>query len=589
MKRRSLLSVATALRPVMLFLTAAAVVTLTVAPHGARALVAGAVSSGRAASAGQARSGSSAANPASEQAVTGGNAGIPWAPQWSSEQPGTPTGDGDTWYNTWADDGNIYATSDDSLGFNTACNSNIVVNELTGNDPSELASPFSNCMTAYGSEGAKQNYHDGRTWKTSGIISVDRTLYVVVSRQQDAEGGYPNGFQPSADASIIKSADHGRTWSNSFGATDDPNGAAPPPDPNGRGAEAMFPGSSFATPEFINYGQDDDPASTADGGDQYVYAISNDGFAYDGSYMILGRVPRGKIGDLNAADWQFYTGPPGGSGSNPGNWSSNVRAATHIISAPHQLSQSGVQHISALHEYIMTDFYYPFNAQWPKQGITAHTTWSFYQAPHPWGPWTKFYSQPTVQCYMSCDPASASPIGLYFPALVSKFTDMDGLSDVIFSPGDWNDRHRPEQNWYKLHAFPFTLTTTTSRVIDDTMMPGTYTGNWESDYRLGGYYDNSVHYAAQSGATASYTFYGDSIAWVGGKGANYGYARVPVDGGTPVLVDTYAPQQEKQQVLFEKDGLSNGKHTLTITVTGQKDSASSGIQVDIDAFIVGHQ
>lgn len=131
----------------------------------------------------------------------------------------------------------------------------------------------------------------------------------------------------------------------------------------------MFPGTTFGTPAFIQYGQDDNPASTVDGGDKYVYAISNNGFAYDGSYYILGRVPRSKIGDLNAAD-----------------------------------------------------------------------------------------------CYAS----------------------------------------------------------------------------------------------------------------------------VAVDQAPPVLVDTYAPQWEKQQVLVTKDGLSDGKHTITITVTSKQDADSTGIRQDIDAFIVGH-
>ena len=100
-----------------------------------------------------------------------------------------------------------------------------------------------------------------------------------------------NGLQPSEDAVIIKTSDHGRHWSNAFGTTNDPNGAAPPMGSNGH-PQATFPGSSFANPFFINYGQDDNTASTADGGDTYVYAASTNGVAYDGSKMLLGRVPR---------------------------------------------------------------------------------------------------------------------------------------------------------------------------------------------------------------------------------------------------------------------------------------------------------
>ena len=58
-----------------------------------------------------------------------------------------------------------------------------------------------------------------------------------------------------------------------------------------------------------------------------------------------------------------------------------------------------------------------------------------------------------------------------------------------------------------------------------------------------------------------------------GENTDHGYAEVSIDGGPPTSVDTYAPQQEEQQILFEKDGLSDGRHTITITVGSQKDGA----------------
>ena len=540
---------------------------------------------------------SAASTAAATGPITGGTVGIPQT--WATGIPGGDTEgtsgkitNGDTWYNTWADDGNIYATSDDSNGFNGTCSNNFTVNELTGNNPSQLASPFTNCMTSYGGEGAQQDYNDGYTWKTDGIISVSGTLYVAVARQQDATGGWPNGLQPSADASIIKSTDHGRTWSNSFGTTDDPNGAVPPPSPSGHGAEAMFPGSTFATPEFIQYGQDDNLASTADGGDKYVYAISNNGYAYDGSYMILGRVLQSQIGDLNAADWQYYTGAPGEDGMNSANWSSDVTKATHILTAPHRLSQSGVQYDQALHEYIMTSFYYPFvqsfmNFGTAKGGAASQSNWDFYEAPHPWGPWTRFFDERTTQCYFSCDPSNASDLGLYDPDLVSKFIHMDGLSNVIFSTGDFNAVNHPNDYMYRLHAFPFTLTTAHQQVIDDmTALPVGATG-WGVTHAGAGYYDNTYHVSSTPGGSVTYTFYGNSIAWVGAKNTNHGYAQVSIDGGPPATVDGYAPQLENQQIIYEKGGLSNGKHTITVTVTANKNPASTGLNQDIDAFIVG--
>jgi hypothetical protein len=505
--------------------------------------------------------------------ITGASVGIPHT--WPS------SGSGDSWYNTWAGDGNIYATSDDSRGFNGTCKSNVVVNEFTGSDPASLASPYANCMRSYGHQADHQNYKDRRTWKAESIVSVAGTLYLVVARQGGHDVNH-GGYQSAHDASIIKSTDDGRTWSNGFGATGDPNGAAPPPNPSGTGAKSMFP-NAFTMPEFINYGRDDNAASTADGGDKYVYAISNDGWAYDGNYLILGRVLRSKIADLNAADWQFYTGPPGGQGLSSADWSSGVSGATHVISAAHQLSQSSVTYIPGLRRYVLTSFYYPLHSNWPD---SAHTTWAFYQAPHPWGPWTLFYSRAAVECYFSCDRASASPLGLYDPALVPKFVAMGGLTSIVFTSGDWLTKIRPDDELYRLHEFPLALSTTTAaKVIDDTA--ATYGGRWFTSYDSGVSYDYTVHSSAAAGASATFRFTGDSIAWVGTKDSTHGYARVSVDRGPAVLVDTYAPTREPQQVLYKRSGLAPGTHTITITVTSQKDPAATNTFQDVDAFIVG--
>jgi hypothetical protein len=39
--------------------------------------------------------------------------------------------------------------------------------------------------------------------------------------------------------------------------------------------------------------------------------------------------------------------------------------------------------------------------------------------------------------------------------------------------------------------------------------------------------------------------------------------------------------------LFQRTGLSPGPHTITITDTADKNPASSGTYLDVDAFVVG--
>ncbi len=405
--------------------------------------------------------------------ITGGTLGTPFVYGGCNEQ--NPPSGGDTWYNTWADDGNIYVTSDDSAGFDITCQggsfqshcpgggSNLVVNEVEGVDPDNLSSPFTNCMTSYGlpgTRGDQTDCPDNDTWKSGGIISVSGTLYLVVSRQSDSANQYPGGYQATEDASIIKSTDHGRTWTSTWTSTPDSTGAAPPCNAETGHYNAMFPGSRFANIFFINYGQDDAASSATDGngGDSYVYAMANDGFAYDGSSEILGRVLKSEIGSLDPTDWQFYenNGFSGGSGNDSRNWTSNMNQATLLITAPNQLSQASVQYIPGLQRYVLTSFYYPFNQCWPFASQlqnsncngadeTRTTTLSFYQSPTPWGPWTRFYNQ-------------SNGFGWYDPNLVSKFIGVDGLSETLFTSGDFGCAFTggcPAADTVSLHAVPF--------------------------------------------------------------------------------------------------------------------------------------
>jgi hypothetical protein len=65
----------------------------------------------------------------------------------------------------------------------------------------------------------------------------------------------------------------------------------------------MFPGSYFAAPYFIGYGG---RRPSTDGADQYVYAISNNGFWDNGDRLFLGRVRRDRIGLLRGMIGNFW-------------------------------------------------------------------------------------------------------------------------------------------------------------------------------------------------------------------------------------------------------------------------------------------
>ena len=89
-----------------------------------------------------------------------------------------------------------------------------------------------------------------------------------------------------------------------------------------------------------------------------------------------------------------------------------------------------------------------------------------------------------------------------------------------------------------------------------------------------------------AGATATLRFRGTGVSWIGYRGPDAGTAVVSIDGGTPTPIETYSPEIKVQEVVFTATGLADTSHTLTITVTGQKNAASSAAKVYVDAFDV---
>lgn len=123
-----------------------------------------------------------------------------------------PGSHGDTWVAALTEDGDLYSPSDDTFGFGKAIDSNIAFNSLDGVNPLRLTGTTINPMSDYGRSTVEGP--DGCTWKSSGCAYIDGALYWVVARHKYGErSGDPNMRQTAANASIIRSADRGRTWS----------------------------------------------------------------------------------------------------------------------------------------------------------------------------------------------------------------------------------------------------------------------------------------------------------------------------------------------------------------------------------------
>jgi hypothetical protein len=335
---------------------------------------------------------------------------------------------GDTWITTWADDGNLYAPVNDGFGFDiprffdqasaeefsrdeprwaqrltpdqkrefAARFRHMLFTQIQGVDPKELRGS----NVSQFAEFAQQDHiaeifadkptkaADGRSWKSSGCAYIDGALYCGVARHR-----YPDDFktigirQSAINSSLIASNDLGRTWRRSA----QENLESP-----------MFPGSTFATPYFVDYGR---RRSSADGAERYIYAISNDGFWDNGDFLILARVLRDRISHLSAADWEFFCG---GDGILNKNWTRDSSLAKPVLERAGRLGETGAAYLPSRGRYLMVGWYYPAGSGF-LEGSSKVTVWDFYESPHPWGPWERIGSK------------TWTPRGYYCPGVCPKF------------------------------------------------------------------------------------------------------------------------------------------------------------------------
>lgn len=327
---------------------------------------------------------------------------------------------GDEWAPTWADDGNLYTGNDDGTSFGGMPERSLAFGKLTGDEPGALKGISISDMAGYGSEPARP---DGANWKTMNSYCVDGVLYMFVTRclypSQSGDSHHRHIFKNS---SIIKSTDKGVTWTRSSEESY---------------KHPMFPGLRFGAPYFVWYGKDG--AAKVDNAGKYVYAVANNGHFEDGDDYILGRVLRSKLAALNGGDWEFFTG---GSGMSSRNWKHDITLAKPILQDPMQCSMTGMTYIPGLGRYVMVVWHYAkYNLE-----VDQVTINEYYEAPKPWGPWTKFKTVDT------------GALGWYVPIFGQKFqtkVDKHTVNCILFPTGNY-------KNWnlYKLDYIPVTLSTT---------------------------------------------------------------------------------------------------------------------------------
>ena len=273
-----------------------------------------------------------------------------------------------------------------------------------------------NCMSSYGTNGAdtdapagwkghctsNDDGGQGCTWKSRAPFVRNGLLYLPVERQ------ISSGSTSIHDATLIVSADGGKTWKNPYtvahGGPASATGDAPKCGAAAGGAEILArilptpdrscgrrcpsqraSGRSCSTDRM----ERPPPAGVNDGCDPALYTC----FVAGEQEATIARVLNTDLPSLDVTKWQYYTCPAITQsyrcpGSDPANWTSNFADRTQVARLmipfnPKYLAWNGffgVAYIKEFKSYLMTGY--------QNRGAGGLTAATFATAPAIQGPWT---------------------------------------------------------------------------------------------------------------------------------------------------------------------------------------------------------
>ncbi len=327
-------------------------------------------------------------------------------------------------------------------------------------------------------------------------------------------------------------------------------------------------GPAVRAPYFIHYGCNGGKVAQ-DAADQYVYAVSNNGFWNNGDDYILARVQRKMLPRLRATDWTYWTG---GDGLESQNWAAQIGRARPILTLPGQCGSGPACYVPALKTYLLVAWYIPTKLK--KWFEPVEMKYDFYQAAHPWGPWMRIRSQ-----------SDTFLVGghMYGPSLCARFQEQSG-SDVkisLFTSGcPFEDQ---PSGLYKMWEIPLILKTAPalpSVLINDDDPAIRYLGQWKAVARSGcGYHHDDLHATTHAGDSLELTFTGTGIEYIAEKFKDLGDVDIYIDGKFRANVNLAMQNFPRisQVVAFRDDGLPPGRHTIRIV-------SKSGAYAVVDAF-----
>jgi hypothetical protein len=117
-------------------------------------------------------------------------------------------------------------------------------------------------------------------------------------------------------------------------------------------------------------------------------------------------------------------------------------------------------------------------------------------------------------------------------------------------------------------------------VVDDGQL--SFEGQWNQTPNREAF-GGSLHASAGKAAAVTYHFQGNQVRLVGAAGPRGGLADVFLDDRKQLVpIDCHSPIEVHQQILYYRNGLNNGAHTLKVVARGVGNSISQGAEIYID-------
>lgn len=120
------------------------------------------------------------------------------------------------------------------------------------------------------------------------------------------------------------------------------------------------------------------------------------------------------------------------------------------------------------------------------------------------------------------------------------------------------------------------------RAIADTALD--FQGTWreEADPDALG---ERLHVSESAGAAMSAQFEGNQVRLIGRADPSGGLADVFLDGEKQLVpIDCWNPTPRSQQVLYSRNGLAAGSHTLKIVARGEQNLYATGARIYLDGI-----